>query len=77
MLAGGLPTPLSFLDGCGLTTGWTGEREVGPAGLEQPEVPGSAGRRCGSTGVAWGQCRCPDRWNSSAVPRLSGELLQP
>jgi hypothetical protein len=38
-----------------------------PAGLGLPVALGISGSRHGSTGVAWGQCRCQDKWNSLAA----------
>jgi hypothetical protein len=41
--------------------------QVFPAGLDLPVAPGIFGSRHGSTGVAWGQCRCQDKSNSQLL----------
>ena len=68
----------SRISRCGMLTGdlslpwlewvWPVDRldkwgRVVPAGLGLPVAPGIDDRRHGSTGVFWGQCRCPDKIN--------------
>ena len=43
---------------------WGRSERAVPAGLSPPVWRDISGRTRESTGEVWGQCRCPDKWNS-------------
>ena len=76
MLAGGPPL-LCLLEWVSPDDSLGKSGRVFLAGLAPPVAPGTVGRRHGSTVAVLGQCRCPDKWSSSASPPLSPAPLWP